>query len=193
MSFLRPWRTMDNTTPIDSEKVSTRRSALRDRARSRKAEKTNHLDQGLESLRERLGTTDGAPSRQHASRVKVDPTATLARSVYYSPDLDGPAEPGEVVWVTVPSDPPEERPMLVVGRNSLHIHGLLISTGTKAFGDNFLEIGSGEWQNAPGRCWLRLDKTLTVPETDVRRRGVLFPRLRFDVVANRLRSRFHWA
>ena len=73
---------------------------------------TASLDQGLALLHERV-TDQIEHRRNHASRVNVRPTGAVPRNVYYAPDMDGGAEPGEVVWVTVPSQPPRERSMPV--------------------------------------------------------------------------------
>ena len=49
------------------------------------------------------------------------PTAHRARKVAYAPDLDGQADPGEIVWtwVVYEDDPSKgkDRPVLVVGRD----------------------------------------------------------------------------
>ena len=51
----------------------------------------------------------------------IVPTAHRARKVTYAPDLDGRADPGEVVWtwVVYEDDPSrgKDRPVLVVGRD----------------------------------------------------------------------------
>ena len=50
------------------------------------------------------------------------PTAHRARKVVYAPDLDGRADPGEIVWtwVVYEDDPTrgKDRPVLVVGRDA---------------------------------------------------------------------------
>ena len=105
-----------------------------------------------------------------------------------APDMDGGAEPGEVVWVTVPSQPPRERSMLVVGREYRDVLGLLISPEEQhADDDRWFEIGPGDWDASGSPCWVRLDKTLVVPEADVHRRGTTVPQRRFERVANTLR------
>ena len=52
------------------------------------------------------------------------PTAQRARRLVYAPDLDGRADPGEIVWtwVVYEDDPTKgkDRPVLVVGRDQLH-------------------------------------------------------------------------
>ncbi|WP_018296423.1 type II toxin-antitoxin system PemK/MazF family toxin [Corynebacterium lubricantis] len=203
MSIFRPRRnsTPEGTAGSQPDKsngrVSQRRAARKERAEERanaRANKLTALDQGLTQLNQRLGITATKQTHSVAAALQVDPTEHLARSIYYSPDLDGYAEPGEVVWVTVPSSPPQERSMLVIGRNMQNVLGLLISSHKgHANKSEWLEIGNGEWDTNAEQCWLRLDKTIVVPETQVSRRGILFPRSRFEVVANRLRATFRWA
>ena len=129
--------------------------------------RTASLDQGLALLHDRV-TNQIEMRRKRASRVDVRPTGSVPRNVYYAPDMDGGAEPGEVVWVTVPSHPPKERSMLVVGREHSDILGLLISPEEEhAEDDRWFEIGPGDWDASGHPCWVRLDKTLVVPEADV--------------------------
>ncbi|UIZ91729.1 hypothetical protein JZY91_08310 [Corynebacterium sp. CNCTC7651] len=162
-------------------------------AAMRKRKRTTSLDQGLALLNARLAAPAAERRGKRAARVSVRSTGKVPRNIYYAPDMDGNAEPGEVVWVTVPSHPPAERSMLVVGREQHEVLGLLISP-VKAHADeqHWLGIGSGEWEASGEPCWVRLDKTLFVPETDVHRRGTIIPPLRFERVASRLRDRFDW-
>lgn len=160
------------------------------------AKRPGSLDQGLAALGERLSSSAAAASGRRgniAAHVRVKATSNIPRNIYYAPDMDGSTEPGEVVWVTVPSQPPAVRSMLVVGREQRDVLGLLISPGKEHEGDSrWLGIGSGEWDPSGEPCWVRLDKTLLVPETDVHRRGTTVPRPRFERVATRLRDHFDW-
>src|SRR6202453_3373448 len=76
------------------------------------------------------------------------PTAHRARKLVYAPDLDGRADPGEVVWtwVTYEEDPTrgKDRPVLVVGRDHATLLGLMISSQERHAADrDWVEIGSG--------------------------------------------------
>ena len=151
------------------------------------------LDRGLALLNERLASPAAGRGKDVAARVQVKLTNKIPRNIYYAPDMDGSAEPGEVVWLTVPSQPPAERPMLIVGRDRHDVLGLLISPQKEHSQDSrWLGIGSGGWDASGEPCWVRLDKTLCVPESDVHRRGTSLPALRFERVANRLRDHFDW-
>ncbi|WJZ03363.1 type II toxin-antitoxin system PemK/MazF family toxin [Corynebacterium freiburgense] len=157
------------------------------------------LDRGLARLGDRLGLdtpTEDEP-RRRAIAVNAKPTHTLARNLYYAPDMDGQADPGEVVWIMVntngPDNPPTERAIVVVGRTAHNILGLLISPdSTHKNEHNWLDIGAGGWDEASRQCWVRLDKVLEVPELDIRRQGAIIPKQRFERIANRLRKEFGW-
>lgn len=159
-----------------------------------KRKRAGSLDRGLALLNERLASPAVRRGKDLAARVQVKATAKIPRNIYYAPDMDGSAEPGEVVWVTVPSQPPSERSMLVVGRDRHDVLGLLISPEKDHAQDSrWLGIGCGSWDSSGEPCWVRLDKTLCVPESDVHRRGATLPPMRFERVANRLRDHFDWS
>lgn len=158
----------------------------------RLAKKPTALDQGLKILNERMGNSPTS-QRRRAARARVMPTREISRSIFYAPDMDGQAEPGEVVWFNVPTNEMKERSMLVVGRDRHNVLGLLISANEDHADDSdWLEIGSGEWKPTGEPCWVRMDKTIFIPETDVRRRGALFPARRFEHIAEHLRKHFDW-
>ncbi|MFC7450748.1 type II toxin-antitoxin system PemK/MazF family toxin [Rhodococcus daqingensis] len=136
------------------------------------------------------------PGRPVASTAV--PTAHRARRVEYSPDLDGRADPGEVVWtwVTYEEDAHQgkDRPVLVVGRDGSTLLGLMLSSNAERDGDrNWLGVGSGAWDNGGRPSWVRLDRVLDVPEAGIRREGAILDKRRFDQVAARLRSDFSWS
>jgi hypothetical protein len=130
------------------------------------------------------------------------PTATVPREIVYAPDLDGAADPGEIVWtwVVFEDDPHQgkDRPVLVVGRNPTdgdrsHLLGLMLSSKAYHREDpDWLEIGTGVWDAQHRASFVRLDRVLTVPENDIRREGAVLERPRFELVAAELRSRFGW-
>jgi hypothetical protein len=126
------------------------------------------------------------------------PTAHRARRVIYSPDLDGRADPGEVVWtwVTYEEDPTrgKDRPVLVVGRDRATLLGLMMSSQEKHAADrDWVGIGGGSWDEAGRASWVRLDRVLDVPEESIRREGAILERAVFDLVAARLRRDYSWS
>ncbi|MGH3531399.1 MAG: type II toxin-antitoxin system PemK/MazF family toxin [Mycobacterium sp.] len=126
------------------------------------------------------------------------PTAQRARRLVYSPDLDGRADPGEVVWtwVVYEDDPSlgKDRPVLVVGRDRHTLLGLMMSSQElHAAERDWVGIGSGSWDDDGRESWVRLDRVLDVPEEGIRREGAIVQRDVFDVVAARLRTDYSWS
>ena len=126
------------------------------------------------------------------------PTAQRARKLVYTPDLDGRADPGEVVWtwVTYEEDPTrgKDRPVLVVGRDHATLLGLMMSSQERHAADrSWVSIGSGSWDGEGRPSWVRLDRVLDVPEESIRREGAILERTIFDRVAARLRREYSWS
>jgi hypothetical protein len=125
------------------------------------------------------------------------PTAQRARKVVYAPNLDGRADPGEIVWtwVVYEDDPTrgKDRPVLVVGRDRSALLGLMVSSYERHATDpDWVGIGSGNWDYEGRECWVQLDRVLDVPEEGIRREGAILDRDIFDVVAARLRADYSW-
>ena len=142
------------------------------------------------------GTKRPTPGRPVASRTT--PTGDRARRLEYSPDLDGRADPGEIVWtwVAYEEDPSQgkDRPVIVVGRDDSTLLGLMLSSNSEREGQRgWLGIGSGPWDSANRPSWVRLDRVLDVPEDGIRREGAIVPRDRFDRIAARLRDDYGWS
>ena len=137
--------------------------------------------------------TTGRPVTRNSA-----PTAHRARKLVYSPNLDGRADPGEVVWtwVTYEEDPSrgKDRPVLVVGRDHATLLGLMMSSQERHAADrDWVGIGSGSWDYDGRPSWVRLDRVLDVPEESIRREGAILDRTVFDVVAARLRRDYSWS
>lgn len=188
-------------TPATQDETPKRFSGLRDRLRLMLTGSTSSpLEAGLARINDRLGLqTDNQSEavRATAARIRVEATDRITRNIYYAPDMDGQAEPGEVVWVWAPSDgpdnPPRERAMLVISRDRHVILGLLISPNPEHDREeSWIDIGAGEWDSSGRQCWVRLDRVLEVSELGIRRQGALFPPRRFERIANRLRTHYHW-
>ncbi|EFG74495.1 hypothetical protein HMPREF0591_5563 [Mycobacterium parascrofulaceum ATCC BAA-614] len=126
------------------------------------------------------------------------PTAQRARKLVYAPDLDGRADPGEIVWtwVVYEDDPTrgKDRPVLVVGRDRRVLLGLMVSSQERHAEDrDWIGIGSGAWDYEGRPSWVRLDRVLDVPEESIRREGAILDREIFDLVAERLRADYSWS
>jgi hypothetical protein len=141
-----------------------------------------------------------APAEITAGRPVTEtsfPTAQRARKVIYAPDLDGQADPGEIVWtwVVYEDDPTrgKDRPVLVVGRERSVLLGLMLSSQERHEHDrDWVKIGTGDWDYEGRQSWVRLDRVLDVPEEGIRREGAILDRKIFDVVAARLRTEYSW-
>jgi PemK-like, MazF-like toxin of type II toxin-antitoxin system len=132
----------------------------------------------------------------HFDRQSV-PTDERGRHIEYAPDLDGEADPGEVVWTWVryEDDPHQgkDRPVLVVGRDAGTLLGLMLSSQSERDGrPNWLALGPGAWDREERPSWIRLDRVLEVDADGIRREGAILDPARFDLVAARLRDTYGW-
>jgi hypothetical protein len=126
------------------------------------------------------------------------PTASRGRRLEYSPNLDGDADPGEIVWTWVKyeDDPAQgkDRPVLVVGRNGRTLLGLMLSSQSERDGQRgWLALGPGDWDRDSRPSWVRLDRIIEVDEDGIRREGAVLDRIRFDRIAGVLRRDHGWA
>jgi hypothetical protein len=153
---------------------------------------------GLDAL---TGSANDEAPAITAGRPVTDnsvPTAQRARKLVYAPDLDGRADPGEIVWtwVVYEDDPTrgKDRPVLVVGRDRRTLLGLMLSSQEHHRNDpNWVSIGSGSWDYEGRASWVRLDRVLDVPEEGIRREGAILERETFEIVAVRLRAEYSWS
>lgn len=156
------------------------------------------IKMGLDAL---AGTTAAPPTAISAGRPVTNnsvPTAHRARKLVYAPDLDGRADPGEVVWtwVVYEDDPSrgKDRPVLVVGRDRRTLLGLMLSSQERDQNErDWVGIGSGPWDYESRPSWVRLDRVLDVPEEGIRREGAILERETFEIIAARLRRDYSWS
>ena len=119
------------------------------------------------------------------------------RRLVYAPNLDGRADPGEVVWTWVAyedlPDQGKDRPVLIVGRERRALLGLMLSSQSERDGQrHWLALGAGNWDHDQRPSWVRLDRVLTMREDGIRREGAVLDRARFDKVARALRAGYGW-
>ncbi len=157
----------------------------------------DQLDRAMLELERQLGLSAGAEQRSNHHEVTLKRlTKDLARAVFYAPDMDGQAEPGEVVFSPLRfsrNDEVEQRAVLIIGRNHHTLLALLISSNPDhADEQNWLHIGNGPWDPQHVDSWVRLDKTLLISESLIRRQGIRLPERRFERLAGRLRSDYGW-
>jgi hypothetical protein len=144
----------------------------------------------------RLARRTPEPATRDARPRQV--AALRRRRLLYAPDLDGRADPGEVVWtwVNYEDDPRQgkDRPVLVVGRESRTLYGLMLSSQHERDGQrNWLALGPGAWDSDHRPSWVRLDRVLTMREDSIRREGAVLDRSRFEQVSRVLRADYGWS
>ena len=150
-----------------------------------------------EPAQSRTPKSSAAPSSRGVSVYNVSALGLPAFS--YSPDPDGDADPGEVVWAWVPfeEDPTQgkDRPVLVLAR---HESRLVVAQMTSKdhdrdaaqearWGRFWHDVGTGDWDRQGRPSEVRLDRLLLVEPASVRREGATMNREVFDGVVAALR------
>ena len=150
-----------------------------------------------EPAQSRTPKSSAAPSSRGVSVYDVSALGLPAFS--YSPDPDGDADPGEVVWAWVPfeEDPSQgkDRPVLVLAR---HESRLVVAQMTSKdhdrdaaqearWGRFWYDVGTGDWDRQGRPSEVRLDRLLLVEPASVRREGATMNREVFDGVVAALR------
>ncbi len=115
----------------------------------------------------------------------------------YAPEFDHEPDPGEVVWGWVPfeEDPSrgKDRPLAIVGR-ALDKPGdlvcFLLSSKDRAGDDDWVPIGSGNWDAQHRPSWVNISRPLAVAPEAVRREGGILSREQFDAVVAAARRKF---
>ncbi|MCR2053304.1 type II toxin-antitoxin system PemK/MazF family toxin [Actinomyces bowdenii] len=149
------------------------------------------------------GADHGARDSGSATHRKVavyDVAALGLPEFTYSPDPDGDADPGEVVWTWVPYEEDaargKDRPVLVLAR----VRGMLVvaqmtskdhdrdASQEARWGRYWHDVGSGPWDSRGRPSEVRLDRLLSVEPTAVRREGATMPRATFEAVVAALRA-----
>jgi hypothetical protein len=139
---------------------------------------------GLALFRER-DRLAGTTRKQPAPTTRRVVTGTR---VEYSPDLDGDADPGEVVWTWVPyeDDPTKgkDRPVVIIGRSGSDLAGVPLTSkdNGKAKGQDTVAVGTGAWDRSGRPSYAKVDQLIVVRSSDVRREGSILDRTRFDAV-----------
>ena len=209
LSRVATWGSLLRQAAEAGLKLLTRSTQQRERgdrstapSRSR-ASRTGTSRTGTSRSAHPIGTSRTGTSRTEASPrpstggARTAPARDRARRVAYAPDLDGAADPGEVVWTWVPYEEDDgrgkDRPVLVVGREGRDLVGLMLSSQADRADDrNWVGVGAGKW-DAQGRpSYVRLDRVIEVGEHEIRREGAVLDKRRFDRVAQELRERYGW-
>jgi len=118
--------------------------------------------------------------------------------IRYSPDLDGAADPGEVVWGWIPYEDDhrrgKDRPSLVIGRDGEWLLVLMLTSQDKDRSDGagngrevWVDIGGGSWDRDRRPSEVRVDRIIRLAEDAVRREGAILDREWFETVAAAVR------
>jgi hypothetical protein len=133
---------------------------------------------------------------QRSPKPSRTPSGPRGRHLAYAPDLDGRADPGEVVWTWVEFEEDasqgKDRPVLVVGRDGSRLLGLMLTSHDRDGQRGWLALGPGAWDSEQRPSWVRLDRVLEIEENGIRREGAILARDRFDRVAAALRADHGW-
>ncbi|MCK1803730.1 MULTISPECIES: type II toxin-antitoxin system PemK/MazF family toxin [unclassified Brevibacterium] len=120
----------------------------------------------------------------------------------YAPDLDGDADPGEVVWGWVPYEEDhtqgKDRPVLIIGHEGRWLLGLMLTSKDNVPGgvgevrsdgrSRWINIGSGDWDSQGRPSEVRLDRVIRIDDHAVRREGAIMPMELFSRVVSEVRA-----
>ncbi|MCL3776597.1 MULTISPECIES: type II toxin-antitoxin system PemK/MazF family toxin [unclassified Actinomyces] len=179
-----------------------------------------------EELRTRTGSAPASSRRSRASSGRATPATTGGAgsgtagagahrgvSTYdvacrglpafsYSPNPDGDADPGEVVWTWVPYEEDatrgKDRPVLVLARDGGRLVVAQLTSKDHdrdreqeaRHGRYWFDVGTGAWDPRGRPSKMRLDRLLLVDPAVVRREGSTISRAVFERATRALRG--HW-
>ena len=119
----------------------------------------------------------------------------MTAAFLYDPQLDGDADPGEVVWTWIPyeDDPSQgkDRPAVVIGRDGGEV--LIVPLSSKSHDDRpdgheWIELGSGQWDDSGRVSYANVDRVLRIAADGIRREGAVLEQSRFDAVLAGVRN-----
>ena len=121
----------------------------------------------------------------------------------YKPDLDGDADPGEIVWGWVPFEEDhtqgKDRPVLVIGHDGRWLLALMLTSKDHVpggvgevredeHGTRYFNAGAGDWDRQGRQSEIRLDRIIRISDQDVRREGAIMPMGMFSKVVGALQQ-----
>ncbi len=135
------------------------------------------------------------PIAGKSSKRSSPPTRVVDGGVRieYTPDMDGDADPGEVVWAWVPyEDDPnrgKDRPVVIIGRTGRDFAGVALTSKNKGRREH-VPVGTGGWDRRGRDSWAKVDRLLTIDADEVRREGSILDKARFDDVVGHV-AKYH--
>lgn len=112
----------------------------------------------------------------------------------YAPNLDGDADPGEIVWTWVPFEEDysqgKDRPVLVIGTDGEWMLALMLTSKDHTrdlerearYGRRWMDIGTGPWDKAGRPSEVRLDRIIRVDPNAIRREGAIVAKSLYDAI-----------
>jgi hypothetical protein len=135
-----------------------------------------------------------------ASSLSRDHGGTGGIAVSYSPEHDGDADPGEVVWTWVPfeDDPTQgkDRPVLVLGWDGPKLVAVQLSSKDHAHrrdAREWVEVGRGAWDPQQRVSYADASRLLRIEPKAVRREGSSLDRRPFERVVAHVAQLHGWA
>jgi hypothetical protein len=148
----------------------------------------------------RSSSAGGDQRTEHPRTAREFEVGRGLPALAYSPNDDGDADPGEVVWAWVPYDENDgrgkDRPVLIMARHNTGFLGLQLTSkdhdrdaeDEARWGRRWLDIGSGGWDSQGRPSEVRLDRVLFLPADAVRREGAAVDRRTYDQVSDALHA-----
>jgi hypothetical protein len=122
--------------------------------------------------------------RGRRTRRTSSPRQGVVR-IEYSPNLDGDADPGEIVWTWVPFEEDatqgKDRPVVVIGRRGDRLVGVPLTT-RRDDREAQVPVGTGAWDAARRQSYARIWRMLDIDPAKMRREGAILDRDRFAAV-----------
>lgn len=127
------------------------------------------------------------------------PTGGDGVTVRYAPDIDGDADPGEVVWAWVPyeEDPTQgkDRPLLAIGHQDHLVVAVPLSSRSHHDRDDaadWVEVGRGAWDSKGRVSYADTSRLLRFIPSEIRREGAALHEDAFARVVAAVAARHGW-
>lgn len=185
-----PKKTQTKKSTSTASTRATTKTASSSKTRTKNSSPTPSTAQGGQTIQ----PTGSSKSKKQSSAPALSDTypgdyrGTVAPQ--YAPELDGDADPGEIVWTWVPYEEDysqgKDRPVLLIGYDGDWLLGLMLTskdhTGSGSRYGDWLDIGSGPWDNQGRDSEIRLDRIIRINPSSMRREGAIMDETTFQKV-----------
>jgi hypothetical protein len=129
--------------------------------------------------------------------VEVDARRIGSVRTAYTPQTDGDADPGEIVWTWVPYEERDgrgkDRPVLVVATEAGGtVLAVQLTSQEHPGRTEYLPIGTGSWDGRHRPSFANVDRVFRVHQTGMRREAAALDARRFAPVRAALIARYGW-